>query len=282
MCLNRVAVFAIKIFPKELASRIMGAISDKGLPKIILIPWIKSYCKIFGVDMSESEKSVREFNTFNEFFIRELKAGVRNIDSSKKSIISPVDGTITEFGKIEKDIFMQAKGKTYSLESLLQNHGTAKKFEGGSFATIYLSPKDYHRIHSPVSGKIAGYSYIPGSLFPVGNFSSVNIGGLFLKNERLITYMEYPKGNLAIVKIGACTVGRIRTSYENRVFDTSMKTKIEKKYAKKIPVKKGEEIGRFELGSTVVLLFKRSSINFEKISKGDRIRMGERIASITD
>ncbi len=259
----------------------MGAISDRMLPKAILILWIRLYCKIFGVNMAESEKSIRDFNTFNEFFTRELKAGVRNIDSSKKSIISPVDGRVIEFGKIEKNTLIQAKGKTYSLESLLQNKDAAKKFEDGSFITIYLSPKDYHRIHSPVSGKISGYSYIQGNLFPVGNFSSAQIDELFSKNERLITYIEYSGGTVVVVKIGACTVGRIRINYEDSAFDTSMKINVEKKYAKKFPVRKGEEIGRFELGSTVVLLFEKNTINFEKISGGTQIKMGEKIACIT-
>ena len=277
---DKPALVALKLLPKEFMSRFIGKISGKKLPKIILVPWIRLYCDIYGADMRESKKSIPEFGTFNEFFTRELKPGVRKIDSSKNAIISPVDGTITEFGRIEKNILIQAKGKTYSLESLLENHELSKKFGNGSFITIYLAPENYHRIHAPVSGKISGYCYIPGSLFPVSNFSLRAIYGLFSRNERLITYIEHKKQMLAVVKIGACLVGKIRANYENISFDSSQKTKSEKKYVGKIPVKKGEEIGRFEIGSTVILLFEKSAVEFEGISRGMKIKMGEKIGVV--
>jgi len=277
---NKAYFSALKLFPKEFTSRLMGRLAEKRLPKIILVPWISAYCMLFHVDMSESKKDVYDFDIFNEFFTRELKPGARKIDASKKSVISPVDGKIMEFGAIEKNTLIQAKGKTYNLESFLEDAESAKKFENGSFITIYLAPKNYHGIHAPASGKIAGYSYIPGSLFCVNKMSSEIVENLFSKNERMITYVESQKGMLAVVKIGACVVGKIRASYENAAFDTSCKAKSNKKYAKKIPVKKGEEIGMFEIGSTVVLLFEKDAIKFDELLRGAEIKMGQKIGML--
>jgi phosphatidylserine decarboxylase len=277
---NKAYFFALKIFPKEFVSRLMGMLSEKRLPKIILVPWISAYCMLFGVEMSESKKDVYDFSTFNEFFTRELKSGLRKTDATKKSVISPVDGRITEFGAIEKNTLIQAKGKTYTLESFLESAEYAKKFENGSFITIYLAPKNYHRIHAPISGKITGYQYIPGSLFCVSKMSSEVIDNLFSKNERLITYMESQKGIIAIAKVGACIVGKIRASYESAAFDTSSNMKLKKTYSKKIPVKKGDEIGWFEIGSTVVLLFEKGAISFEELARGTEIKMGQKIGML--
>ncbi len=268
---------ALKRFPKEFTSRLMGRLADKKLPRIILVPWISAHCMLFGANMSESKKDVYGFQTFNEFFTRELAPGLRKIDVSKNSVISPVDGRIMEFGTIEKNAILQAKGKTYTLESFLEDRECAEKFINGSYITIYLAPKNYHRIHSPVSGKIAGYAYIPGRLFCVNKRSSEIVETLFSKNERLITYMQYEKGMLAVVKIGACIVGKIRATYEKAAFDTTCNMKLKKTYSKKIPVKKGAEIGRFEIGSTVVLIFEKNAINFEELSRGAEIKMGQKI-----
>lgn len=272
--------FALRLFPKEFTSRLMGQLAEKKLPRIILVPWICSYCMLFGVDMSESKKGVYGFQTFNEFFSRELAPGLRKIDASKNSVISPVDGRIMEFGRVEKHTLIQAKGKTYTLESFLEDAESAKKFENGSFITIYLAPKNYHRIHAPTSGKITGYQYIPGSLFCVNKRSSEIVENLFSKNERLITYLESQKGLLAVVKIGACVVGKIRATYENTAFDTSCNMKLKKTYSKKIPIEKGAEIGMFEIGSTVVLLFEKGAINFDDLPRSAEIKMGQKIGTM--
>lgn len=277
---NKAYFFALKILPKELVSRLIGKLSCKKLPKLILVPWISSYCTLFGVNMSESKKDVYDFKTFNEFFTRELKHGARKPDSSKNSVISPVDGKIMEFGAIDKNTLIQAKGKIYTLESFLEDAEAAKNFENGSFVTIYLAPKNYHRIHSPVSGKIVGYQYIPGSLFCVSKRSSEIIDNLFSKNERLITYLESQNGLIAVVKIGACVVGKIRASYESTAFDTYCNMKLKKTYSKKIPIEKGAQIGMFEIGSTVVLLFEKDAISFDDMVRGKELKIGQKIGTM--
>ncbi len=152
MCFNRAVYFALKIFPKELATRLVGYISDLRVPKILLGPMIEAYSVAFGAKLGESEKEIPEFATLNEFFTRKLKAGARKIASAKTAIISPVDGTVQHFGNLEEGKLIQAKGKSYALSSLLGDEIVAGNFKGGSFITIYLHPRDYHRIHAPISG----------------------------------------------------------------------------------------------------------------------------------
>lgn len=280
MCLNRAAYFALKIFPKELATRFVGYISDLRIPKILLGPMIEAYSLAFGAKLGESEKQIHEFATFNEFFTRKLKAGARKIAASKSAIISPVDGTIQDFGKIDTGKLIQAKGNDYSLEALLYDDVAAKAFRGGSFITIYLHPRDYHRIHAPLSGKITGYQYIPGALFPVNSLSLNAVDGLFARNERLITYLETSLGKVAVVAVGACLVGRIRASYCGFVAKSSVIAPVKCEFSRKIDVKKGDELGMFELGSTVILLFQKEKAKFGKIKSGERVNMGEMIAMI--
>ncbi len=310
MSLSRAVFLMLKLFPKELATRVAGKIADARLPQSILLILIKLYSAIFGVNMKESEKPASEFKTFNEFFTRKLKSGARKINAAKNAVISPVDGTIINFGEIKKGTLIQAKGKYYALKSLLRDESAAKQFEAGSFITIYLHPRDYHRIHAPLSGKISGFSYIPGALFPVNALSLGAVDGLFLRNERLITYMETSAGKIAVVKIGACLVGRIRAGYAGFIADSAMKDGLEKKFARKIipshfdygrkalqssianadgkllkrnfkiAIKKGDELGAFELGSTVILLFRKKRIIFGRIKEGMKVRMGEKIAEV--
>lgn len=279
---NRAVLIALNLFPKEAATRFFGKIADAHLAKFMLVFLIRCYSAVFGANLSESEKKPEEFNTFGEFFSRKLKPGARKISGAKNSIASPVDGKIVNFGAAEKGELIQAKGKYYTAESLLCDAQAAAKFNGGSFITIYLHPGDYHRIHAPASGKITGFTYIPGALFPVNGMALNAIGGLFSRNERLITCMQTAFGKIAVVKIGACVVGKIRASYEKScggsiVFDSKAKSKTEKRYARPIPVRKGEELGAFELGSTVVLLFEKDAVKFAGLSCGMKIRMGERI-----
>lgn len=280
MSLSRAAFLMLKLFPKELATRLAGKISDARLPKILLVPMINFYSFAFGVNMTESEKPASGFKTFNEFFTRTLKSGTRKIDAAKNAVVSPVDGAIINFGNIEKNALIQAKGKLYTLGSLLQDETTAKGFEDGSFITIYLHPRDYHRIHAPLSGKIIGFSYIPGALFPVNRRSLNAVDGLFPKNERLITYMETSAGKIAVVKVGACLVGRIRAVYAGFIADSTIKEALKKEFARNISMKKGDELGVFELGSTVILLFGKKRVRLGRIKEGMNVRMGEKIAEV--
>jgi phosphatidylserine decarboxylase len=272
-------VFVFKIIPKSFISRIFGSIARLQLPGSVMDFIIKHYCEIYKVNQYEIDYPAAGFKSFDEFFTRKLKAGLHKIDSKTEAVVSPVDARIDEFGKINRYKIIQAKGIDYSLSELITS-AMADEFIDGSFITLYLSPADYHRIHSPVNGKIAGYFCIPGKLFPVKEIMVNGIEGLFSKNERVLTYIKNSKGIFAVCKVGAMNVGRITLSYTdvetNRVFRE--KKEILYPNNKQPLVKKGQEIGIFHLGSTVILLFQKNVVKFASIKKGQRVRVGQKIA----
>ena len=249
----------LKILPKRILSKLFGYIAGWNAPKFVMVPILVTFAKIFKVNVQEAELELKNYKSLNNFFIRTLKNEARVIESEDKVIVSPVDGTILNFGRIKKGTIIQAKGIEFSLKDILGNHKYYERFLDGSWITLYLSPRDYHRIHYPVSGELVGYSYRPGRLFPVNRLAVNMIKKLFSKNERLITYVETEKGLTALIKIGATNVGKIKVNYD-KILSTNNWVRSDKdhEYIEKIPVIKGEELGRFEMGSTVILLLEKN------------------------
>ncbi len=272
-------LFLFKIIPKSFLSRIFGYIARLPLPRLTMDVIIKHYCGFYKVNQNEIDYPESGFRTFDQFFTRKLKPGVHKIDPNLNSIVSPVDAKISEFGKINNGTLIQAKGIYYKIKELIPS-GMSDEFIGGSFITLYLSPADYHRIHSPVSGKITGYYTIPGKLFTVQDFMVKGLNGLFAKNERVLTYIKNKNRALAVCKIGAMNVGRISLSYTDIETNRWFRHKNEFFYPiKNRPaVRKGQEIGIFHLGSTIILLFQKDTMQFVNIKKGRRIRVGQKIA----
>lgn len=259
-------------------SRFFGVFTRIPLPRCMLYPFISWFSKKYGINAEEYEEPREGFRTFNSFFTRTLKSGVRTVDVSAKAIISPVDARIDQFGHIESSTLIQAKGIDYSLEGLIPSE-RHRRFLDGEFITLYLSPSDYHRIHSPVDGLIEGFFYVPGKLFTVQE-SLVNVlPRLFERNERIITYIHTPKGMVAVCKVGATNVGRISLSYENMCTNRVFRSKKELLYSEKEkkPVARGQEIGIFNLGSTVIVLFEKGMIDFCECTLGKKVKMGEKI-----
>ncbi len=218
------------------------------------------------------------YKNFNDFFTRQLKQDARLVDNDKDGISSPVDGIIGYFGKIENSTLFQAKGISYSLENLVVNQDYCKLFQNGLYITLYLSPRHYHRIHHPVSGKIEELFYIPGTLYPVNFFAVNNIPALFTLNERLITLVENPDmGKIAVIKVGATIVGKIKVTYDALESNQKQKNVVSKKYHD-LFAEKGKELGRFQMGSTVILLFSNDKIHFHGLEQGKELRFGEKIA----
>jgi phosphatidylserine decarboxylase len=272
-----------KILPKSLFSRLFGFITRIPLPGIILMPVISIYSKFFNVEKDDILIPQKGFRTFDQFFTRQLKPGSRNIDPAPGSIVSPVDARIDQFGQINGNKLIQAKGIEYSIHDLIPSD-TSEKFINGSFVTLYLSPADYHRIHSPVSGKITGTFHIPGKLFPVQEFITFNIKKLFSINERIISYIQSDNRFSAVCMVGAMNVGRITLSYSDIVSNKFIRKKNEKYYPeeKQSFIKKGEELGIFHLGSTVILLYQKNKIRFADIETGQKVRVGQVIAEYVD
>jgi len=238
---------------------------------------VEAFAKRFNVDVEEAEQEIAAYPTFAEFFTRRLKPGARPIDPAEEAVVSPVDGAVSQLGYSIGGECLQAKGICYTVDKLLADSEMAKPFVGGAYATIYLSPRDYHRIHSPLDGVIEGYSYIPGEFWPVNRASVKLKEALFCLNERLTTYLSTPAGKVAVIKVGATCVSRIRAAYDDVVTHTGGEAKTHR-YATPIPVKKGDELGIFEMGSTVILLFEKDRVHWKDgLEPESVVRMGTRI-----
>jgi len=250
------------LLPQHLLSRLMFRFAR------IQSPWIKNsftswFVSKYKVNLNEALlEDIDEYKHFNDFFTRALKDGSRPISDSQ--LVSPVDGVVSQYGSIKDSLIVQAKGKKYSVEALLAENSKNDLYT--SFVTIYLSPKDYHRIHMPLDGSLKSMKYIPGNLFSVNQRTVDDIDQVFARNERLVCYFDSEYGEIALVMVGAIFVGSMETSWEGQItppYNKSVKTF---EYdSRQIKLSKGEELGRFNMGSTVILLLPHnvSKMNFE-------------------
>ena len=236
-------------------SRGMARIADLKLPGPMLRRAIRRYIKAYDVDMSEVESSIEDFKSFDAFFTRRLKDGARPIEGDKGDLVACADGRLSVFQSVDEGTVLQAKGHRYSVEALLGNESLAASMEGGTSHTIYLSPRDYHRVHSPIDGTITCVRYIPGRLFPVFPYAVENVDSLFCRNERVVLEYDTPKGPAAVVLVGASFVGRISISFLSKRSNDRLKRKVEEIVLDEpVEVSRGDEVGMFHLGSTVVVV----------------------------
>ncbi|MFC4700575.1 archaetidylserine decarboxylase [Glaciecola siphonariae] len=269
------------ILPKHLISRFLGAVASRDLGAFTQF-LIKTFIKSFGIDMSEAlYEKPSAYKTFNEFFTRPLKDGIRPIEAGEDQLCHPVDGAISQFGDIQADRIFQAKGHDFSLTTLLGGKPElASVFKGGKFATIYLAPKDYHRIHMPVEGTLTDTLHVPGELFSVNPLTAQNVPGLFARNERVVTLFDTPYGKMAMVLVGATVVASIETVWAGTITPPAGKYVQHWQHeSDDIRLEKGAEMGRFKLGSTVVLCFEPNQIEFEDMYAGMTTRLGKLMAS---
>ena len=271
------ALYFMWILPRNLFSRLCGFVADLRLPSLLLIQMIRIFSWKFGVNLDEAKKPVSDFRTFNEFFTRQLIADARPLDPDLESVICPVDGFVGELGRIDNGRLIQAKGLDYRLTDLLEDPVRAQKYDGGKFITIYLAPQNYHRIHSMVEGEVSEFSYIPGDLWTVSPLGVHHVPNLFARNERLTTFIQTAKGECALVKVGATVVGRIRVRYHDQI--SNRHGAVAKQVVLDTPFKleRGEEIGLFELGSTVICLFPPEQIELNDLQLGQTVRLGQAI-----
>ena len=242
---------------------------------------IRYFAKAFNVDLHEAEHpSPDHYKSFNEFFTRPLKAGARPVDQSGNGIASPVDGCVSQIGPINQDQIFQAKGFSYSVIDLLGGRAAdASRFQGGKFATLYLSPRDYHRIHMPLNATLKSMHYIPGRLFSVAPHTVRTVPRLFARNERVVALFDTPAGELAMVLVGAINVAAIETVWAGLITPpTAPNIKhIDYDTDAQQSFNKGDEMGRFNMGSTVILLT-QEGVNWDAaLTEGSAVRMGELI-----
>lgn len=274
---QRAVLTALELLPKAALSRAVGRLTVLPVPSAVHRTAMRLFAKGFSVDVGEAEHSFDGYRNFREFFTRRLRAGARTVAPGERVVASPVDAVVAAAGESEGGRLVQCKGRDYSLAALLDDAQLARAFEGGAYATLYLAPRDYHRIHAPLAGAIDGYRYIPGRLFPVNGVAVKSVPNLFCVNERLITFLSTPVGQVAVVKVGATCVGRIRAAYDDVVTNAGLGPK-RWRYAQPIPIEKGAELGVFEMGSTVILLFEPKRVRLSSGLPGARVRMGQAIA----
>jgi phosphatidylserine decarboxylase len=276
---DRLAVLPQYALPKRALTLLAGAIaSARGGAATTQL--IRRFVRRYGVDMSEAaEPDIARYATFNEFFTRALKPGARPIAAA--DLVCPVDGAISQFGAIECGKILQAKGHRYSTTALVGGDAAlAAPFDDGHFATLYLSPKDYHRIHMPCNGRLLRMIHVPGELFSVNPATARHVPGLFARNERVVCVFESAGGPFVLALVGATIVGTMATVWHGIVNPPRPKQMREWHYGERdVRLKKGDEMGRFLLGSTVVLLFPKSDLRFNPAwAPGRAIRLGEAMA----
>ena len=277
---DRIAVLPQYLIPKQALTVLAGKLASKeagGLTTSVIRWFVGRY----NVNMAEAANpDIASYKSFNEFFTRPLKDGAR--PQAEAAFISPVDGAISQFGPIERDQIFQAKGHSYSTTALVGgDRELAAQFENGSFATLYLSPRDYHRIHMPCDGKLTRMIYVPGELFSVNPTTARGVPGLFARNERVVCVFESAFGPFVLTLVGATIVGSMATVWHGMVNPPRPGVVREWRYDEQnIMLKKGDEMGRFLLGSTVVMLFPKNNLVFNPDWSPTRaIRMGEKMGS---
>src|ERR1700730_407045 len=277
---GRLFVWFQYLLPQHLVSRLILAATRVRTAwfKNLTIRW---FLKLYRVDMSEAaESDPYRYGSFNEFFTRALKDGARAMASDAREIASPVDGCVSEAGKIDRDRLLQAKGRDYRLTELLAAQPWAGRFEGGSFATIYLAPFNYHRVHMPLRGRLKETVYVPGRLFSVNSATAAHVPNLFARNERVLTLFDTAFGQVAVVMVGALNVGSIATVWAGDITPAARRV-ITRLPPHEVLLEKGEELGRFNMGSTVILLFQRNRAQWlGEVRAGASVRLGQSMGSL--
>jgi len=278
--LDRLKILPLYILPQHFLSRLVLHATRWQWPywKNLLIGF---FIRLYRIDMSTaSEPEFRNYSNFNEFFTRTLRPGIRPVAKDSHSICCPVDGSISQIGRIDGTGLFQAKGCTYDLSGLLAgDRESIDCFRNGSFATLYLSPRDYHRIHMPVGGHLLKMTYVPGRLFAVNNPATRQIPNLFARNERVLNLFATEYGNMSLIMIGALFVGSMDTVWAGSV--TPAKTRSIRRWdyePDQISLDKGAELGRFNMGSSVILLFEPGKIEWlPELTAGNQVLMGQQI-----
>ena len=271
--------------PHHLLSRALGLLTHAE-NRWIKLAFMRLIIKRFGINMDEAlEQDLNQYKHFNAFFTRALKADARSIVKESDKLACPVDGFVSQMGLIKQDQIFQAKGHNYSLGTLLGGDDKwAKQFVNGEFATLYLSPKDYHRIHMPCDAKLKEMRHVPGRLFSVNPKTVRTVPGLFARNERVVCLFNTPVGPMSMILVGAIFVASIETVWSGVITPPTQKeiqTSIYGEGFQKVGLRKGQEMGRFNMGSTVILLFGKDKMKWvEGLNSETHVQLGQEIGTI--
>lgn len=262
-----------QIVPQQKLSLLAGRLAESRHP-LVKRAIIRSFAKAYGITLDDYEReSLNAYDSFNDFFTRELKNDARQLDTTENGILSPADGVISQLGGIDKQKLLQAKGRYYEIGQLLADRDDGNDFIDGSFATVYLAPSNYHRVHMPFDGTLVQTRYVPGSLFSVNTVTAANIPDLFARNERLVCLFDTDFGRAAVVMVGAMIVAGIETVATGKI---ERSPNIQQQ-SHNLSLNKGDELGRFYLGSTaIVVLPKAAKTTWQTdLSAGSSVQMGQ-------
>ena len=285
----RLILRLLKRLPQGQLSRGFGRVADVRIPRGLREAVLRMFANALGIDVDEAELPLSEYETLNKFFVRRLRPGVRTWPTDQSVVASPVDGIVGQIGLIGDGQLLQAKGRSYTVAQLLDDEAQARQYSSGAYVTIYLSPRHYHRIHTPVQGEVRNARHVPGALLPVNAAAVMHVDAVFTRNERLITYVDSLAGRVAIVAIGAYNVGRISAAFDpswsgeegvDWVTNRKVLEPETRHYSPAKVVRIGDEIMAFHLGSTVVLLFETDSIDlYSVLAPGAEVKVGQPIAT---
>jgi phosphatidylserine decarboxylase len=279
----RLAADSLRVLPRKHLSRALGRMADVQASPPLVRRAVGAFVRYYDVDMSEVDVPEGGFSSFNEFFTRRLVPGARPVDPDPGAVVSPADGRVDGVGPLGPETSLQVKGQGYRVDQLLGDPDEAARFDGGSFFVCYLSPRDYHRVHAPVGGRVSHVHHVPGTLFPVNSIGTGHIPELFARNERVAIFTDSrTHGRVATVLIGAIGVGRIGLTFDDVRTNVGRSAGV-RRYGSYAPsLDKGEELGVFNLGSTVIVfLGPRVQAEFLK-QPGQSIRMGEAVVRGVD
>lgn len=275
---------ALSRLPQGLLSRVTGALADIKLPRPMRPLVLRTFARIAGIRVDEAEFDVRAYPSVNAFFVRRLRAGLRDFGSDPRAVVSPVDGIVGAFGAIEDDTALQAKGLPYKVDELLGEAATP--WRDGHFITIYLAPRHYHRIHTPMPARVVRARHVPGRLFPVNAPAVAHVPRLFAINERLIAILDTAAGPLGLAAVGAFNVGRISAAFDrawggrdgDAITNRGQHPPPERLYDPPIELGAGAELMAFHLGSTVVLVLPAGLTPVSDLTTGMEIQAGRVLA----
>lgn len=274
--------------PQGAFSRAFGVVADLPIPRALRVAVLSAFARSLGADLAEAELPLHEYESLNHFFTRKLRTGARSWPRDPSIVASPVDGSVGQVGRISGGRIVQAKGRLYSAAELLDDPDEAGRYEGGAFVTLYLSPRDYHRIHAPADGLVRQAAHVPGALLPVNAAAVAHVPDLFARNERLVCYLDGPLGRISVVAVGAYNVGRISAAFDPAWNETPGRGRgvtnrrgavsSRRVYDPPVRISQGDELMTFHLGSTVVLLMEAKPVMLlPGLGPGRTIRLGESI-----
>lgn len=265
----------LRFVPKNHLSYFLGKMVHVPLPKFMAAPLIRWFAGAYKIDVDEAAHPIENYPSIGAFFTRDLKEGKRPIEGD---LVSPVDATLRNFGVVTGGVLEQIKGRDYSVATFLGSEELAHRFEGGTYFNFYLSPQDYHHIHSPVSGNVVRCVHVPGRLWPVNDWSIANVESLFAVNERVLTLIESNYGDVALVMVGATNVGKMTVTYD-ALTSNNLNTRVHdvREYNPGRPLQVGARLGTFHMGSSVVVLFEKGKIDLTKVAFAtpSKVKLGQ-------